>query len=122
MSRTKIKQISVRTLILAFGVGLGVFIFSASFSGEAAQLQAGFDQLMPAIHAGLTSQGTLAIERPIEGRNRQAHQLHHNFIVSILFQESSYERKIVAEEDQGDFLSHVKLLHRSMVSHGLVFF
>jgi hypothetical protein len=111
------QQSRMRLVVFIFGASLTVFMIY--FSGDKisasgrALLESGLQFTENDMAIDLQSSvGEVTIED-----TRRKFKAHHNFIVSYLFQESSFERKNRNAETNTDFVSNIKQVHQLVFKH-----
>ncbi len=125
MSQSKLKNLiyiqqrKLRFIILLLGVSVSIFALSSNFNENKDSDKAlkGMDVLLVENDLSPESQ-VIKAEMPIP-ETKPKLKMHHNFIVSYLFQESSFERKNNNSEGHTDFVSSLKQMHKVIINHTL---
>jgi hypothetical protein len=117
------KQISpkanrIKNFIIVFGVCLSLFTI-LSFNNWKSVTQASVAQEIHELKDCKSGELPNNIKGKCVVQHEQKLKTHHNFIASYLLQESSFERKNKKSKEQGGFLSHLKQLHKIIITQAL---
>ncbi|MCK5467582.1 MAG: hypothetical protein KAI99_03715 [Cyclobacteriaceae bacterium] len=111
----------IKNFIIVFGVCLSLFTIS-SFDNWISVTQASVVQEIQELKDSKTEELPNNIEEICITQHEPKLKTHHNFIASYLLQESSFERKNKKSKEQGGFLSHLKQLHKIIITQTLGLF
>lgn len=108
------KTNNFKRLIIVFGACLGLFTISSfdswNLTNETSKVQG--------VEACTSEKASVKIlELNIDAEPKTI--MHHNFIASFLLQESSFERKNKKSKEQNNFFSHLKQLHKMLITQAL---
>jgi hypothetical protein len=125
MSHTKFKkQIyqqrkQLRFIILMLGVSVSVFAITSNCNKISASGRALEEVKVQLISNDNSSESTAIMSETTVNDTKPKYKIHHNFIVSYLFQESSIERVNKNPNGQSPFVSNLKQMHQVIIKHTL---
>jgi len=125
MSYTKFKkqiyqqQKQLRFIILMLGVSVSVFAITFSNNKISASDRAVEEVKVQFIGNDISSESTAIMSETTVDHTKPKYKIHHNFIVSYLFQESSFERVNKNTDGQSPFVSNLKQMHQVIINHTL---
>ena len=110
-----------KNLVILFGVCLSLFMI-LSFNNWIMVTQASVAQEVQKFEED-KPEGQLQNTKEIAVAQRNIKfKTHHNFIASYLLQESSFKRKNKKSEEHQNFVSHLKQLHKIIITQTLRLF
>ena len=122
MKYTNKKQIFSKTdyfksLIIVFGTCLGLLTISSFDNWKSSDEQSIVQGTQEIKDCALEAHSATTTENCNLTESRTI--IHHNFIASYLLQESSFERKNKKSKIQSDLFSHLKQLHKIIITQTL---
>ena len=104
------KPNSMRAVIFIFGSCLSIFMLCSISNNISATSRFLLESGQQLVERDMELQKPVGEITTLE--NGRKFKAHHNFIVSYLFQESSFERINKNAETQSDFVSNIKQIHQ----------
>ena len=109
----------LKNLLIVFGVCLSLFTIT-SFNNWGSSTEPIVAQEIQGLENCTSEQPEVNVIHAKFAQNNPTFKTHHNFIVSYLLQDTSFERKNKNSKVQADLLSNLKQLHKIILSQFVV--